>query len=304
MSTEVWHDWSCTVRVVTSDPQVLAPAVRDTRALMSRVERCASRFRSDTELSRCTRRAGSMTPVSELFVELLGAAIEAAKFTEGAVDPTVGAHLVALGYDSDIRTVMETPRTTPVHAMPRRLPDWEAIRIDPELRLVGIPSGLALDFGATAKSWTADRAARDLHRRYGGRVLVEIGGDIAVAGAEQHPFVIKVAEREGEPGTFVDLRQGGLATSTTTIRRWKSDHQTRHHIIDPASGLPASGRWRTATVWACDTVTANAASTAAIVMHDRSIGWLGEHAPVARLVDTDGNVLRLDGWPETAEAAA
>lgn len=304
MTSAVWHDWSCTVRVAISDSDALEPAVADVRDLMAKVDRSANRFRYDSELSKCNRRAGLMTPVSGLFVELVRAAVEAAQLTDGAVDPTVGAHLVALGYDTDIRAVMADRRSLrPQAPKPDRLPAWKSVRIDPDLALVGIPSGLGLDLGATAKAWTADRAARDLHHRYGARVLVEIGGDLAVAGAVQHPFVVRVAEQEGGAGTFVDLRHGGLATSTTTIRRWQAEDRLRHHIIDPSSGLPASGFWRTATVWAATAVRANAAATAAIVMNDRSIGWLRDHAPVARLVDVDGFVHQLEGWP-IAQAAA
>jgi thiamine biosynthesis lipoprotein len=71
-----------------------------------------------------------------------------------------------------------------------------------------------------------------------------------------------------------------------------------HHIIDPATGLPADGPWRTATVIAARCVDANIAATAAIVMGGAASRWLGQAGLPARLVDRDGGVLRVGGWPD------
>ena len=70
-----------------------------------------------------------------------------------------------------------------------------------------------------------------------------------------------------------------------------------HHIIDPATGLPAAGQWRTATVVAGSCVDANIASTAAIVMGDAARGWLDGNMLPARLVGRDGAVHRTARWP-------
>jgi thiamine biosynthesis lipoprotein len=70
-----------------------------------------------------------------------------------------------------------------------------------------------------------------------------------------------------------------------------------HHILDPATGLPVDGRWRTATVAAATCLEANAASTAAIVLGDKTIAWLTSRHLPARLVDRSGEVVRVAGWP-------
>jgi FAD:protein FMN transferase len=244
-------------------------------------------------------------PVSPLLVELVQTALDAAEETDGAADPTVGAHLAAIGYDADIRQV-RTRRgmyVVPDSAAERPLPSWASVYLDTELGLVGVPRGLALDLGATAKAWTADRTATLLHRQIGGPVMVEIGGDIAVAGADDDPFPIKVAERESEVGETVELSHGGLTTSTTVVRTWQADRDQMHHIIDPSTGWPVRGLWRSATVWGTSAVAANTASTAALVMNDRALSWLATHAPVSRLIDLDGYVHRLAGWPGQAAAA-
>ena len=36
--------------------------------------------------------------------------------------------------------------------------------------------------------------------------------------------------------TSIDLLDGGVATSTTLRRRWRTDVGTHHHLVDPATG--------------------------------------------------------------------
>jgi thiamine biosynthesis lipoprotein len=99
-------------------------------------------------------------------------------------------------------------------------------------------------------------------------------------------------------GPTIALREGGLATSSTTIRRWRSGGVERHHIVDPRTGHPASEVWRTASVAAATCVDANAASTAAIVLGDAAPEWLERSGLAARLVRRDGSVVGIAGWPE------
>jgi thiamine biosynthesis lipoprotein len=102
----------------------------------------------------------------------------------------------------------------------------------------------------------------------------------------------------------VQLRNGGLATSTTTVRRWRRAGRTMHHIVDPATGLPADGPWRTVSVAAPTALAANVASTAALVRGTDAPDWLTEHGLAARLIRRDGTVLSTVGWPVVEAVAA
>jgi thiamine biosynthesis lipoprotein len=70
-----------------------------------------------------------------------------------------------------------------------------------------------------------------------------------------------------------------------------------HHVIDPATGLPAAEAWRTVTVAAGTCLDANTASTAAIVRGADAAAWLDSLRLPARLVRTDGSVVCVAGWP-------
>jgi thiamine biosynthesis lipoprotein len=95
----------------------------------------------------------------------------------------------------------------------------------------------------------------------------------------------------------VRIRGGGVATSTTTVRTWRRAGHAVHHIVDPRTGRPATGPWRTVTVAAPSALAANTASTAALVRGERALSWLDEHNLAARLVATDGSVLTTRRWP-------
>ena len=295
LPTETWQDWSCLVRLVVTDPAALEPATADLRALMRRVEQAASRFRPDSELSRLNARPGRPVPISRLLSRLVAAAVEAAELTGGALDPTIGRQLRRLGYDRDIAQLAGRELAEPA-AVGLDRAAWVELRLDAERGLLTVPAGTELDLGATAKAQTADWAAAEIAARYGCSAMVELGGDLAVAGAKAD-WQVLVAERAGEPGQQISLHSGGLTTSTTTVRRWWVGGQPVHHILDPVTGQPATGTWRTVSVAAGSALRANTCSTAAIVLGSRAMAWLAGQPVVARLVDQAGAVHTIGGWP-------
>jgi thiamine biosynthesis lipoprotein len=89
-----------------------------------------------------------------------------------------------------------------------------------------------------------------------------------------------------------------MATSSTVHRRWTRGGETVHHLLDPRTGRPVDLCWRTVTVAASSCLAANTASTASIVLGEQAPAWLLERDLAARLVDTDGSVMTVAGWPE------
>jgi thiamine biosynthesis lipoprotein len=109
---------------------------------------------------------------------LLNAALTAASQTDGDVDPTVGAAMVALGYGGDIATIGRGRRLAASIITPAI---WSMVTLDD--RVVTVPPGILLDLGATAKAVAADQCALHAHDVTGSGVLVNLGGDIATAGS-------------------------------------------------------------------------------------------------------------------------
>jgi thiamine biosynthesis lipoprotein len=291
------------LRVVVTDPALLDAALDAVHGVVRDVDQACSRFREDSEISALQRNAGRETRVSPLLMLALRAALRGARLSDGAVDPTVGTAVRSIGYDADFATVSRDG--APLRLTVTPVPGWQRIRLDPTAHSAFIPEGVELDLGSTAKALAADLAAAAAHAAAGARggVLVSLGGDIAVAGEPpQGGWVIQAADDSEAPiideGEDIAIRAGGVATSSTTVRRWVRGGVALHHIVDPATGLPANGPWRTVSVVAADCLDANIAATAAIVRGEAALQWLEQLCLPSRLVAHDGEVLRVAGWPD------
>jgi thiamine biosynthesis lipoprotein len=169
------------------------------------------------------------------------------------------------------------------------------------------PQGCRLDLGAVAKSWLADDVAQRAAGEVPGGVLVDLGGDLAVAGMPPRGgwlVALPEASTSRRPDV-VSIRAGGMATSAQDVRRWRTVDGPAHHIVDPRTGLPAVTPWRTVTVHAATAAEANAASTAAMVLGDEAPEWLDALGLAARLVPLDASPAQLVGpWPAPTGLAA
>ncbi len=279
----------------------LAPARAALEALIEAADRSYSRFRPDSELARVNAAAGGRVQVGSLFAQALEAGLRGARLSDGLVDPTVGRLLRLAGYDADFAEVARRG-SAPVLKV-ESIAGWLAIDWNSQASTVRVPAGVELDFGATGKALLVDLGAEAaihaLPRDAG--VLVAIGGDIRIAGAvPAQGWRVRMAEDSRTPwrggGEVAVLRQGALATSSTTVRRWGGRGAVMHHLIDPRTGRPANGPWRTVSVAAATCVDANICSTTGVMLGEHATGWLNERAVPARLVSRTGDIVRIGGW--------
>ncbi|MFE9093416.1 FAD:protein FMN transferase [Streptomyces sp. NPDC007264] len=305
------------VTLLVADPAALEEARGLLDAELAAIDLACSRFREDSELSALNRADGRPLRVSGTFVDALAVALDAAAATDGDVDPTCGGVLVDLGYDRDFTEVARDGSRAVVTARP--VPGWRVVELDAEAGVVRVPAGLVLDLGATAKALAADRAAARIHAAVGCGVLVNLGGDISVAGpAPDDGWRILVTDgtspagggtspagedpdpaRSGAPHRAVAITEGGLATSGTGVRRWRRGRETVHHIVSPHTGECAPSSWQTVTVAASTCVGANTASTAAVVRGEAAVEWLEGLAVPALLVRPDGRATVTGAWPHS-----
>ena len=302
-----WPLWSTYVHLAVADERVLPVARSVADEVLARVERACSRFRPDSDLSVANHCAGSWVEVDPLLCAAVRAALWAAEVTDGLVDPCLGGALVTLGYDDDLGVVQRRPagHSPAAHGAPaRHRPDaWRELQVADGAILV--PAGTALDLGASGKAWAADVVARAAADAAGCATVVSLGGDVRVAGPAGAPaptWDVRLGEtadelEDGQAGPLVAVA-GGLATSTTMSRRWRSAGSSHHHLLDPATGRPAAAPYRTVTAGGSSCLAANAASTAAIVLGDRAPQWLAAKGVTARLVARDGTVTTVGDWPD------
>lgn len=286
--------------VATADDAFAGDACAAVERELEAIDRACSRFRPDSELSRVNAARGRRVSIGPLLVEALGIALDAARSTDGLVDPTVGGALRAAGYDATFRAVAARDGDT-FRAHFVGVPGWQTVELDEQAATVRVPSGVELDLGATAKALACDRAA-SAAAAAAGSALVALGGDIAVAGeAPEGGWSVRISDDHAapldSPGPTVALGAGGLATSSTTVRRWRSGSTELHHLVDPRTGRPTQSPWRTVSVAGKTCVDANIASTASFMLDDAP-AWLADRRLPARLVSVGGESTLVAGWPE------
>jgi len=246
------------------------------RRLFGEWDAIFSRFRNGSELNRVNGSRAEIVHVSETFARAVRAAVAAARATDGLVDPTIGAALLAAGYDRDFATLEPDARPSgkPVRG------SWRSVSLTG--RLLARPPGTLLDLNGVVKGLVVDEALRLLPVGS----LVSAGGDLATTGEA-------VVALPG--GGSVRVAAGGLATSGKTRRRWLRGGMEQHHLIDPRTGRAARSRWDEVTVAASTCLTADLGARTAFLLSDEGPGWLDERGLPGRFLVGDA-VVENDAW--------
>jgi thiamine biosynthesis lipoprotein len=295
-------------RAIGTTATVVVPELADADAAeyllaaeLEAIDLACSRFREDSELHAVHAGAGRPVAVGELLFEALSVALHAAERTGGAVDPTIGNAIAALGYDADLDEVQSRPPAAPNALGP--VAGFQHVQLNPRDRTVRIPRGVRLDLGSSAKALAADRAAARIALRIGAGALVSLGGDVAVAGPPPAGgWAIGIARESSTPAEEVDqvvaIGAGGLASSSTSVRTWRTGDRDVHHIVDPRTGDCVEPYWILVSATGSSCVEANLVTTAAIVWGEAALDKLASYGQSVRLVRSDGKVFCVNGWPQ------
>jgi thiamine biosynthesis lipoprotein len=251
--------------------------------LFETLEQTFSRFRPDSELNRVNAGDAEFVAASPIFARVLALALDAARRTDGLVDPTLGEAIEAAGYDRDFAELAgDGPPPKPT-----TLGSWRHVRIAG--RLVFRYPGTKFDLNCVVKGLAVDAAVNELE----GDGFVAAGGDVAVRGAAA----------VGLPGGgSLTLRNGGLATSGTTARRWLRNGAVQHHLIDPRTGRPSTSPWQEVTVAAGSCLEADVAAKAAFLLGEEGPAWLDERG-LPGCFRTAGVEVANKAWREALEPA-
>ena len=126
-----------TAIVAVTEPSAADRAATILREELVAIDDACSRFRDDSEVSALQRANGTRTKVSALLFDAIRIACDVARRTDGAVDPTVGVAVEALGYDRDFAELDKDG--TELAAPSRPAPGWWQIELDPRERTVRVP---------------------------------------------------------------------------------------------------------------------------------------------------------------------
>ena len=257
-----------------------------------------SRFRADSEVTMLNNDAGRAVAVSPDTRLLVDRSIEAWRLTGGSFDPTLLDDLRRAGYDRSFETLGDESNRWAVSPRDRSIdaPGCTDIRIDEVT--VTIPIGIGFDAGGIGKGLAADLVATELIAEGVDGVCINIGGDLRVIGespsgegwtlAIEHPLATA-------PVALVGLAEGAIATSSVLRRTWTIDGQTRHHLIDPATGEPSESDLALASVIAGEGWKAEVLAKAALLRGRAKAFDLFDAATAGLVVDHSGLIDASDG---------
>jgi thiamine biosynthesis lipoprotein len=279
-------DWS--VRM-TAAPAGIAAAIQVT---LDRVVAQMSNWEHGSDISRFNRAApGRWQLLPPEFTVVLDAALDIARASDGAFDPTAGTLVDLWGFGP----AGAAGGTPDADALAKALA--EAGHEGVELDTLGLRARrtrrASLDFSGIAKGFGVDQVAEMLLARGVHHFLVDVGGELRGAGLKPdgQPWWVDLETPPdiAMPATRVALHMISVATSGD-YRRWR-DHDGRRytHSIDPRTGRPIDNGVRSVTVIHPSCMRADAWATALTVLGPKAGIALADARGLAALIVTGTN---------------
>lgn len=231
--------WS--VRFVARAPVAVAvDAIRaGIDALLADLVLQLSHWAPESALCRYNRAAaGSRMRLPADFSAVLEAALDIARLSDGALDPTAGPLVDLWGFGPPGPQPLPPPAADLAAA--RRRIGWQQLQRDGDGLLQ--PGGVQLDFSAIAKGHAVDRLAVWLERAGFVHHLVEIGGELRGQGVKPDglPWWVDAELPDGLAPCPARVALDGLsiATSGDAVRHVEHAGRRYAHTLDPRTGAP------------------------------------------------------------------
>jgi len=251
------------IQVVDPDPRAARDAIEAAFEEVARVEALLSEWRETSEISAVNRAAaGAAVGVGPELMTVVRRSLEISRLTGGAFDITFAA-CAGLWSFRDRRV----PDDAQVAACLEQV-GYEKVEVDAEnstLRLA-LP-GMRIGIAGIGKGFGIDRAAEVLEQHGIRSYVVDGGGDIRLLGDNRgRPWRVGIRHpRRPELYASVLASGGAIVTSGDYIQFFERDGRRYHHILDPATGRPATGSVAV-TVIAPTAMDADALATGLFVM--------------------------------------
>lgn len=276
--------WTVKLIDPVADRAVVERGVQDT---LDRINDAMSTWTPDSELSRFNA-ANTDAPfeVSPATIEVVRIALEVARQSDGAFDPTIGPLIETWGFNTADTGAWRRPTPAAIADAQRRV-DYRNVAVEGPT-LIKQSASVELDLSAVAKGYAVDEVARWLDAQGYARYMVEVGGEVRVRGEalEGRPWRIGL-ERPDPEGVavhgVVTLTDASLATSGTYRNFYASEGQRLSHLVDPRSGAPVAHRTVSVSVRAPDCAHADAWATALLVLGSDEGASLAERLGIAAL---------------------
>lgn len=217
-----------------------------------------------SEIHQANHSGGQPVSVSEETAALISFALEMAKQTNGALDPTIYPVLMAWGFTTDSKQV---PSQQQIDTLLEQV-DYTKIQLDGTT--LTVPEGMQLDLGAVGKGYTADLVAEVLRKHGITSALISLGGNIHAIGSKPDGSDWRIGIRAPwESGNLgiLKISDAAVVTSGGYENYFEDDAGNVYwHILNPATGYPADSGVQSMLIVGPEGKRCDALSTALFVM--------------------------------------
>lgn len=302
-------------------------------------ERAFSRTRDDSDIARAHAASPNAVPVSPQTAHLVRQALGYCERSRGKFDITMGTVTSLWNFHTgEVPSRLALARALP-HVDYRHIvldeEPCEKEPLDEDALNAGtsrapssnVPSSKSsqpalaitdphtiLDLGGVAKGYIADDLADLFIAHSVGRFVINLGGNVVVRGGRPADASARPPVAAGSPWrigiinpldpahnrAIVDMADGSVVTSGIHERRFTKGGVTYHHILDPATGMPAKTDLTSATIIAPRSMDCDGYSTTALMLGARDAIDFVESLPgiEAVLIDEADEVWWTSGIEE------
>jgi thiamine biosynthesis lipoprotein len=249
------------------DPQAVQAEID---AVLVDINQSMSTYIEDSEINTFNRLdANEVMPISDDFRAVISESMRIGNSTK-TLDVTMGPLIDLWGFGPD-----KKPTKRPTNEALANM--INNIGIDKlvlnEQGLVKTMADLELSFSATAKGYGIDKVAELLQSKGITDYMVEIGGELRIAGTkpDNQAWRIAIEQPDASPGERKVHRvlapgNNGIATSGDYRIFYTMDGETYTHLLDPMTGMPIKHDLVSVTVLHPSAMTADGLATALTVM--------------------------------------
>lgn len=277
------------IQLVHADARLARDVLDQCVQEIRRLEDMFSLYRPASALNRLNRD-GKLSRPDLSFTELIAAALQISRETDGAFDISIQPLWNVYARHFDAPDADPAGPAQSVIQQTLGLVDYRQIHLSPQ-QITFARKGMALTLNGIAQGFVTDRISALLKRNDFSNVLVNLG-ELYGSGTrpDGSPWRAGIAMPDGSGAhqRTVRLRNGALATSGGYGHTFTTDG-THHHLFDPRTGRSAS-RYRSVSVAAPSATLADALATAIYIMPLANI-----HAIVASHADTRATIVANDG---------
>lgn len=225
-----------------------------------------SRTSQDGEVYKINTAQGNPVEVSQDTATLVKKGLYYGKLSNGAFDITIGTVSALWDFKAENPSVPDTAALTEALSHV----DYRKVAVEGNTVTLKDPQA-AIDLGAVAKGYIADRLKEYLEGEGVHHALIDLGGNVLAVGdkPDGSPFNIgiqKPFDESGIPLTSVKIDDKSIVTSGTYQRYFEKDGTLYHHILDPSSGYPCNNGLSSVSIITDSSLTADALSTTCFIL--------------------------------------